>query len=138
MTEIERFSPQAARRWVSSGCCYRPTGRLVRAERLSTGGEWESSSGARMRSQSGDWLITDGQQRWSVDSTIFAATYELVEDGWFRKVAPVRARRLDHSVRIETPEGEDTLQPGDWLVTGSTGECWGMSEADFRERYRPV
>lgn len=39
---------------------------------------------------------------------------------------------------LASREGPNRYQPGDALITGSTGDCWSVSRARFDAKYQPL
>jgi hypothetical protein len=59
----------------------------------------------------------------------------------------VRARKREHEFQVrftpsacivQSPEGEVHARPGDAILTGTSGEQWRVSRADFAGKYRPA
>jgi hypothetical protein len=111
---------------------------IVRAVQIAEDSEWTTERGDRLSARPGDWWVIDGDERWSVASDVFAATYETVGGEHFRKKATVTAVQLDKPFAVATLEGVATGEPGDWLVRNPTGECWPVPSEVFAKRYRPT
>lgn len=135
MTGQDRLSMHQAQAWVKDGDRYQPVSSAVHARQLRETQIWHTSSGSTMRGKPGDWLISEGDEEWTVDQRIFEESYEEVGVTKYRKASPVRARQLENSTTLETLEGTDCLSAGDWIVMNNSGECWGMPDTTFRERY---
>ena len=57
----------------------------------------------------------------------------------YRKLpVKVKAKLLEHPVRIETPEGTMTGNPGDWLIKGVKGEFYPCKDDVFMQTYARV
>lgn len=69
---------------------------------------------------------------------LFERTYEGLGHGVFRKRTdvPVRYFVLDHPAVIETLEGDQQSEPGDWIVEGVDGELWPVSAEAAKRKYR--
>ncbi|MGQ7787939.1 PGDYG domain-containing protein [Nesterenkonia sp. K-15-9-6] len=137
MSRTAHFTAEDAAAWVGDGGeRYAPTGDPVRAQRVVEPHRWTTASGAVMEAKPGDWIVDDDGQQWSVDAEVFAETYEAVSEGRYRKTGEVRARQIAQPTSLETLEGSDQLDAGDWVVQNASGECWGVSDARFRRRYQ--
>ncbi|MFA6209662.1 MAG: PGDYG domain-containing protein [Candidatus Obscuribacterales bacterium] len=55
-----------------------------------------------------------------------------------QKPVQVTAVRLTDQTTINTLEGMESANPGDWLVTGILGEHWPVSHDTFNRKYKPV
>lgn len=119
--------------------CYVAVGQ-VHARQLDDSLLWTATGGDRLKAKKGDWLLTDADnpsmEAWTVEDSVFRATYEQVEPGCFRKAVQVRAIRLGKDAIVETREGDVSADVGDWLVTNPTGESWAVTAAEFSRRYR--
>ncbi len=73
-----------------------------------------------------------------VRKDLFNRTYKRAGKGLFRKRTDVKLRyfTLDHAVMVETLEGPQLAQPGDWIVQGLDGELWPVEKEKAREKYR--
>lgn len=109
--------------------------RIVTATKLSDRLRWVTSRGSIMSASAGDWLLDDGTARWTIDDHVFRATYTLVVEGKYRKVVPVRGRRMTESAIIATLEGPSKAAAGDWLVRNPAGDSWPVTDEEFRRRY---
>lgn len=96
----------------------------------------------------------DDYEHWPVNRDLFRKSYKPWDDAqWqpseaeadliaygcrpFYKYSGVWAMRLTQSVPIQSLESKQPVQvpPGRWLVIGSQGEPYHMSDAKFRSRY---
>src|SRR5690242_17648568 len=61
---------------------------------------------------------------------LFERTYQALGGGVFRKRTdvPVRYFVLDRPAIVETLEGEQQAEAGDWIVQGVDGELWPVSK----------
>lgn len=55
-----------------------------------------------------------------------------------KKPVTIAARRSTSREEIETLEGYQDVDPGDWIVTGVEGERYPCDDEVFRETYAPV
>ncbi len=107
--------------------------------------EWKTSDGQKMRAEAGDWKVTQPDGRiTSVKPSIFRKTYAPVggragrRAGRYMKTGTTKAQQLDRPVDIDTLEGKNHGEPGDYLVTGPEGEQYVVPRAEFEALYRPV
>lgn len=111
----------------------------VWAWRLRAPREWRTESGDLLRGEAGDWWVVspDGAFR-SVSPAEFPKLYEQVSDQVYRRLGEVSARQVTEVEQLTSLEGEQTAQPGDWIVTDDRGNSWPVSDAVFRAGYRPA
>jgi hypothetical protein len=98
-----------------------------------------------VRYQYGDAIVTGAaNDTWPVPRARFLATYDPVaptregESGVYRKrVALVRARRMDAPFEVELSDGRGTLSggAGDWLVEYAPGDLAVVDGAIFASTY---
>jgi len=101
-----------------------------------------------VRYQGGDAIVTGkAGDTWPVPRARFLATYDAVpptrsgEPGTYRKrVALVRARRMDAPFTVELSEGRGALSggPGDWLVEYAPGDLAVVDAAIFASTYELI
>jgi hypothetical protein len=72
-----------------------------------------------------------------VRRAIFEQTYQRREDGLYQKRVDIVLRyfTLRYAVMVETLEGAELAQPGDWIVEGVTGELWPVSPQLGEQKY---
>jgi len=114
---------------------YVPSSSPVPAKRLDAEFDWSNENGERLTGSAGDWILGEGEDRWSVIDSVFRETYREVGAGLYEKHAPVHAVKVSDALSLITLEGAITLAPGDWLVCNLSGECWGMSDNQFTAKY---
>jgi len=75
-----------------------------------------------------------------VRGNIFESTYERVGDGEYAKRTDLTLRyfTLDRPVFVETLEGKQRAEPGDWIVQGMAGELWPVPIAKTASKYEPA
>lgn len=113
----------------------------VKAEVANEPFEWTDWQGNTMQGAVGDIRVIqpDGTLS-SVKPDIFNTTYSPVEGqpGVFAKTAITDAQQLQVDTAVPTLEGMGTGSRGDWLVTGSAGERYIVTNQKFNELYRTV
>lgn len=93
--------------------------------------------GAEQRSKSGDWLVDNDGDVYTVDGAVFARTYRRQGPGLYLKTTHVWAQAVAVAGQIQTKEGISHYQAGDYLVSnhpdGSDAYC--MPAAQFQAQY---
>lgn len=113
---------------------YRSTA-VVGAVRLDASRTWHTDRGSELSADPGDWVLTDGATEWTVDDAVFRSTYRRRPDGRFEKHGVVRAVRVDRAVAVPTLEGTAAAEAGDWVLSGSSGDLWPVTDVYFRGHY---
>ena len=110
----------------------------VTAQRLTTERVWQTSSGAVMRGEPGDWIITDphGGVR-TVKSGSFESSYQQVSGNRWERTGSVRARPALRGEVVQTQEGVDTATDDHWLLEDADGHRWLVRDDVFQKSYRP-
>lgn len=115
-----------------------PTVRVHLAEAdclVETGqGELKARGGA-------DYIITYAPGDNAVISReIFEGTYEPAGDGLYRKRTDVVFRyfTLPYACIVETREGPQRAEPGDWIMQGVQGELWPIPVEKAESKYDPA
>jgi hypothetical protein len=110
---------------------------IVDASRLTAPLRWTLESGDEMRGNAGDWRVADstGGIR-TVTDPEFRSSHEPLGDGRWRRTGIFKAWQVAEAVIIRTKEGNATARPGDWIVEGSGGERWPVSDDQFQSSYR--
>lgn len=87
-------------------------------------------------------MIVDhgGGDRSVVKCDIFERTYEPLGGGLYRKRSDIVLRyfTLEEPATIETLEGLQDAEPGDWIMQGVAGEMWPVPRDKALEKYQPV
>jgi hypothetical protein len=93
--------------------------------------------GAEQRCKSGDWLVDNGGDVYTVDAEAFARTYREVGPGHYVKVTPVWAEVATEAGAVPTKEGESHYAAGDYLVSNEEdgGDAYCVSAAKFEAMY---
>lgn len=71
---------------------------------------------------------------------IFERTYEPIGSGLYQKRTDVVLRyfTLDRPVMVETMEGDQRADAGDWIMQGVAGELWPVPREKAAEKYEPA
>lgn len=71
---------------------------------------------------------------------IFEQTYRKRLLGGYEKRPDVIYRyfTLDYPVMVETPEGPQRAEAGDWIMQGVVGEMWPISADEAERKYAPA
>lgn len=72
--------------------------------------------GATQNAKSGDWIVSNGEETYTVDQQSFARTYMPVGKGEFIKCGFVWAEQASSDGEIATKEGHSRYKSGDYLV----------------------
>lgn len=122
-------------RYARTGHRYTPTSPPVTAVTLTAPTLWKNSNGDDLIGEPGDDFLNDQSTEWSVKPHIFARTYSPIGDGRYRKTAGIHARQSNRTFTIDTLEGAATVNPGDWVVAGSSDDAWVIPDSVFARRY---
>ena len=96
--------------------------------------------GAMQTCKSGDWLVDNDGDVYTVDSDSFARTYKKVDDGRYVKTTPVWAEVASAPGDVKTKEGSTSYKAGDYLVFNeeSGGDAYAVEAAKFEAMYEQV
>lgn len=93
--------------------------------------------GAEQKCKSGDWLIDNEGDIYTIDQDVFTRTYRKVGAGKYVKTTPVWAEVAKEDGHVTTKEGASHYKAGDYLVyndkDGIDGYC--TSAAKFESMY---
>ncbi len=96
--------------------------------------------GAIQQAKSGDWLVKNGADTYTIGKNVFGKTYCPVGDGKYVKTTPIWAEVATEDGSVKTKEGESHYKAGDYLVSnnedGSDSYC--ISADKFTEMYEVV
>ncbi len=89
---------------------------------------------------SGDWLVDNDGDVYTITDETFARTYRMESPGLYRKIAPVWARVAQAAGTVLSEEGETEYEPGDYIAfhTPDAELGWAVKPAKFHERYDPA
>lgn len=88
-----------------------------------------------------DYIVTyEFDDHAVVRRDIFERTYKPIGSGLYQKRTDVVLRyfTLDRPVIVETIEGDQKADAGDWIMQGVTGELWPVPRAKAAEKYEPA
>jgi hypothetical protein len=109
----------------------------VLARRLTAPLLWTLPSGDEMRGNAGDWRVVDGAGSIrTVTDPDFRSSHEPLGNGRWRRTGTFKAWQVVEAVIVRTKEGNATARPGDWVVEGSGGERWPVTDEQFQASYR--
>jgi hypothetical protein len=111
----------------------------VRAQRLSARWGWTRAPGEELSGEPGDWrVLDDGGDERTVADGAFQVSHEPVGGERWRRTGSYLAWQVSDRLVLRTLEGRAVAEPGDWVVEGFGGERWPVTDAQFRETYRPA
>ena len=111
----------------------------VRAKRLSTRRPWTRRSGEELHGNPGDWrVVDDGGDERTVRDLEFRDSHAPLGGERWQRTGAYRAWQVGEALVLRTMEGRAVAQPGDWVVEGSRGERWPVSDSQFRRTYTPA
>jgi hypothetical protein len=95
--------------------------------------------GGEQRAKSGDWIVDNDGDVYTVDADVFARTYRQTATGAYVKTTPVWAERATNAGSVETKEGSTQYEPGDYLVSNNSdgSDAYAMKAAKFEDLYTP-
>ncbi len=83
---------------------------------LETSGFTYRKWGGIQTCKSGDWIVCNEGDTYTIDQETFMKTYEQVSPGIYVKPNIIWAKTTNHSGVIKTKEGETHYKSGDYLV----------------------
>ncbi|TRY16881.1 hypothetical protein FOJ82_13490 [Tessaracoccus rhinocerotis] len=121
----------APRRYVRSGEV-----RLVRT--VGDAGEsWTTETGQEMQAKPGDHVLSDGTREWTIGPEELAKTYRPVSADIWARTGEVTAQLAYPGETVESREGPQTAEAGQWRVTDDAGNSWLVPADKFEANYRP-
>lgn len=95
--------------------------------------KWDDNQSCK----SGDWLVHNGDDVYTVDRETFEKTYSKVSPGVYKKTAKVWAKRAEKAGKIKTKEGATAYSAGDYLVYNEADgkDGYAVSAGKFAELY---
>lgn len=107
---------------------------------LDTSGFTYRKWGGDQTCKPGDWIVNNGGEVYTVDRDTFARTYRAEGPGFYRKVAPVWAERVDRDGEIRTKEGVTRYKAGAYLVFNDEAgqDGYAVTASSFEAMYEPA
>lgn len=98
--------------------------------------------GGEQRAKTGDWLLNNDGDVYTVDAAVFARTYRAVADkgpGAYVKTTPIWAERADTPGVVPTKEGSTQYDAGDYLVSNDEdgSDRYAIAADKFETLYTP-
>jgi hypothetical protein len=95
--------------------------------------------GGEQRAKSGDWIVDNDGDVYTVDADVFARTYRRTSTGAYVKTTPVWATRATHAGAVKTKEGSTQYKAGDYIVSNHAdgSDAYAIEAAKFDELYTP-
>ena len=114
---------------------FRRTG-TVRARRLQARRPWTRRSGDELHGNAGDWrVVDDGGDERTVRDLAFRDSHAPLGGELWRRTGTFLAWQVSETLVLRTMEGRAVARPGDWVVEGSRGERWPVTDSQFRRTY---
>lgn len=94
--------------------------------------------GATQNAKSGDWVVSNGDETYTVEKQSFANTYTALGKGEYIKSGFVWAERAKTAGKIDTKEGQSDYAAGDYLVYNNSDRTDGYAIAGdkFHDLYQ--
>lgn len=111
---------------------------IVHAELATQDQDVETSRGSLRALKGQDMIVTYGPDDHAVvRRDLFERTYEPAQGG-FRKRTDIDLRyfTLDRPAIVETLEGPQRAEPGDWIMEGTEGELWPVKKQKAERKYK--
>lgn len=107
---------------------------------LETSGFSYEKWGSTQRCTAGDWLVSSGDDTYTVQRDSFASTYEQIDIGKYRKTTPIWAEVARESGQVRTKEGLTSYESGDYLVSNDAEgrDQYAIAKHRFNDMYEPV
>jgi hypothetical protein len=93
--------------------------------------------GAEQRARSGDWLVDNDGDVYTVAADSFARTYRSAGPGRFIKATPIWAERATTPGAVATAEGRTHYEAGDYVVSNNEdgSDAYAVGAAKFDSMY---
>ncbi len=107
---------------------------------LDTDGFTYNKWGSLQACKSGDWLVYNQGDTYTIDQETFSNTYEQISSGLYVKTNIVWAEVAEDSGVIKTKEGETHYKSGDYLVYNHEDrkDGYAVSSATFKSLYELI
>ena len=95
--------------------------------------------GSEQRAKTGDWIVDNDGDVYSVDADVFARTYSQTGPGTYVKTTPVWAEQAADAGTVSTKEGTTRYAKGDYLVSNRQdgSDQYAITAAKFATLYTP-
>lgn len=89
------------------------------------------------RAKTGDWLVDNDGDVYTVAAESFASTYRQTGPGRWMKTSPVWAEQAAQAGDVATKEGRTHYDAGDWLVSNNEdgSDAYAIGAAKFARMY---
>ncbi len=107
---------------------------------LDTDGFTYRKWGSQQTCKTGDWLVYNQGDTYTIDQETFSNTYKQISPGLYVKTNIVWAEVAGESGAIKTKEGETHYKPGDYLVYNNENrkDGYAMESATFKSLYELI
>lgn len=107
---------------------------------LDTDGFSYEKWGGEQRCKSGDWLVDNAGDCYTIDQQTFAQTYAEQSPGVYRKTQVVWAEVASDAGTVSTREGTTDYAVGDYLVCNNAdgSDAYAVGKAAFNKLYEPI
>jgi hypothetical protein len=95
--------------------------------------------GSEQHAKTGDWIVDNDGEIYTVDAEVFARTYHKTGPGTYVKTTPIWAEQATHAGSIKTKEGLTHYEAGDYLVSNNSDgtDEYAIGPAKFKSLYTP-
>ena len=96
--------------------------------------------GGKQHAKSGDWIVDNDGDIYTVDDEVFARTYRRTGPGTYVKATSIWAERATHAGSIQTKEGVTHYDRGDYIVSNNEdgSDEYAVPAAKFESLYSPA
>jgi len=96
--------------------------------------------GSEQVCRSGDWLVDNNGDCYTINEKSFANTYREIAPGQYEKFAPVWASQVERDGKVRTNEGYTEYVVGDYLVSNNEdgSDSYAVSRDKFEQMYEAV
>lgn len=107
---------------------------------LQTSGFTYEKWGSRQKCKSGDWLVNNNGDCYTISEESFAETYSQIAPGQFVKIAAVWASQAEASGKVKTNEGYTEYSAGDYIVCNNKDgtDSYAVLKLDFEKMYEEI
>ena len=80
-------------------------------------------------------MVDDAGDERTVHDMAFRDSHEPLGGEFWQRTGTFRAWQVSEALVLRTMEGRAVAEPGDWVVEGSRGERWPVTDEQFRRTY---